>query len=349
MREYVKSGGGQMYFGSVRFFKDLIVIGIATILAVSIGLAVFFGVKYGSLKKEVEENSAVPVINNVGEQTPDTEKSLEEFYNDMTEQGYSDDEILSMIEEKSPEAFDKYVANVRMIRNAPAYTKAFPDLYVEAPKKNGISDKTIYLTFDDGPCENTWNILSILDKYNIKATFFMCKADTEEEIAVMKKCVEKGHTIGIHSVSHDYEKIYTDVDSFLADMQETSDNIYNATGVKPNIIRFAGGSVNSYNKNISKELCEEVTRRGYVYFDWNVSGQDASQNATWTSVYNNILNGVGNRNNAIVLLHNKNVSVYVTEDIIIALKNRGYSFDRLTNETTPSQFVLPTDEELSEQ
>lgn len=350
MRKYVKSGGGSMYFGSVRFFKDLIIVCIATIIAVSIGLAVFFGVKYASLKNDYEENVAKPVINNIAEEEKEEEvkKSLDEIYDEMKKQGYSDDEILEFIEKENPKSFDKYVSALKAVRNAPAYTKLFPDLYVDAPKKNGISDKTIYLTFDDGPAENTWSILSILRKHNVKATFFMCAVETEQDIAIVKQCIAEGHTVGIHSASHDYETIYKDVDSFLLDMKNTSDGIYKATGVKPDIMRFAGGSVNAYNEKISKELCEEVERRGYTYFDWNVSGQDASNNATWTSVYNNILNGVGERNNAIVLLHNRDVSVYVTEDIIIALKNRGYSFDKLTNETTPSQFTIPPEEQLSD-
>ena len=353
MRKYVKSGGGSMYFGSVRFFKDLIIISIATIIAVSIGLAIFFGIKYSSLKKDYEENMTKPVINNIAEEQvpeeqPEEDKSLEEIYDEMEKGGFSDDEILEYIEKKNPSSFDKYVSALKAARNAPSYTKLFPDLYVGAPKKNEISDKTVYLTFDDGPAENTWSILSILRKHNVKATFFMCAVETEQDIAIVKQCIADGHTVGIHSASHDYETIYKDVDSFLLDMKKTSDGIYNATGVKPDIMRFAGGSVNEYNKDISKELCAEVERRGYTYFDWNVSGQDASLNATWTSVYNNILNGVGERNNAIVLLHNRDVSVYVTEDIIIALKNRGYSFDKLTNETTPSQFTIPQAEQLSD-
>ena len=51
--------------------------------------------------------------------------------------------------------------------------------------------------------------------------------------------------------------------------------IYEATGVKPQIFRFPGGSVSSYNVGIHQQLIAEMTRRGFVYFDWNVANGDA--------------------------------------------------------------------------
>jgi len=126
-------------------------------------------------------------------------------------------------------------------------------------------------------------------------------------------------------------------------MNDTYTNIYEATGVEPDIIRFPGGSINSYNSLIYKQLIAEVTRRGFVYYDWNASGEDAAENVTWTSIYNSVLNGISENasGRAIVLLHDsagKEMTVKTVEDIIIALTNSGYTFAPLDNSVKPITF-----------
>lgn len=76
-------------------------------------------------------------------------------------------------------------------------------------------EKTVYLTFDDGPSKNTRQILDLLDKYDIKATFFVCGTQDEELMPLYKEIIEKGHTLGMHSYSHDYDEIYASTESFL--------------------------------------------------------------------------------------------------------------------------------------
>lgn len=339
-----------MYWGSVKFFKDLIIISVITVLTLSVGFAIFFGVKYFRLRDiiAVTTSSNPPADKSNEEEHAEKTESISELYDRFKSSGMTDTEILDYIKTQNPEAFDGYIAELEEYKNSPEYAKKYPELYVAPAAETSIKDNTIYLTFDDGPTENTLSILSILDKYDIKATFFMSGSETPEGMAIMKEVADRGHTIGIHSISHDYTVIYDSPDAFLTDMQNTSDNIYEATGVKPDILRFAGGSVNDYNKDFSAELIKEVERRGYAYFDWNVSAQDASKNATWTTAYNNVTKGVDGRNNAIVLLHNNKVSLLVTEDIILALKAKGYEFDRLTAETTPTHFVIPVNEDITE-
>ena len=111
-------------------------------------------------------------------------------------------------------------------------------MYVTAPEEFISNDNVIYLTFDDGPSRNTIDILNILDKYNIKATFFVTGNESEQGIAVLKEIVKRGHTIGVHSYSHDYKKIYSNVDAFLDDFYKAFDYVYKNTGVKPTIFRF---------------------------------------------------------------------------------------------------------------
>lgn len=120
------------------------------------------------------------------------------------------------------------------------YQKKYDNLYVQNDfEYKEAEDSICYLTFDDGPStENTEKILDILKKYNIKATFFVIYKDTEKEKAMYKRIVEEGHTIGVHTASHDYEKIYSSVDAYMKDFNKIASHIEEITGEKPNVIKL---------------------------------------------------------------------------------------------------------------
>ncbi len=344
-----------MYFGSVKFFKHLILTVVFGWMAIATGLAIFFGIRLAIVSHD-KANSADENIQAVSEDVltiPDN-TSLEQIYLVLASKGYSTEDILEFLKDNdsnSTNAFiEKYKSTDAMAENKPdtlpSYASLYPDLYAEEPEEFVVSDKTIYLTFDDGPSENTLDVLSILDKYDIKATFFMSGSETEQGMEIMKKVADSGHMIGVHSYCHDYDTIYKDVESYLDDFNNTYNIIYNATGVKPQIFRFPGGSINSYNRLVYRQLTSEMTRRGFVYYDWNVSAEDASSRATWTSIYNNVLNGIEKNSNkrAIVLMHDsagKHTTVNTLEDIIIELKNQGYEFAPLDNTVKPVTFIVP--------
>ncbi|MCH5193909.1 MAG: polysaccharide deacetylase [Oscillospiraceae bacterium] len=293
--------------------------------------------------------------------------SIEDLYLRMTALGYSPEDIMSLIENYDESSFRSYVmryassdpsfiisgetgddvtaeASAPVVDSSAAYTKLYPDLYVENPATEFADDDgTIYLTFDDGPSSNTWDILYILKRYDIKATFFFCGGYDSETQELMKAVADAGHTVGIHSISHDYEKIYESVESYLADFYDTYQCVYEATGVKPRYFRFPGGSINNYDRFVYMQIIAEMTRRGFVYFDWNVSGEDAVHGATWSSIYENILTGIKNNTSdrAIVLLHDaadKTNTVYVLEDIIDKLLDDGYHFGQIDDTVRPITF-----------
>lgn len=224
------------------------------------------------------------------------------------------------------------------------YQKDYEDLYVENDysfKERG--DKVCYLTFDDGPStENTEKILKVLDDYDIKATFFVINHRDEENDELYQKIVKKGHTIGIHSYSHNYEKIYQSVGEWLSDFSQMSDKIEQLTGVKPEIFRFPGGSVNTYNTKIYVPLAAEMLRRGYTYYDWNVSSGDASYVILpKEDIVQNVLNGVFDSGESIILMHDSNEKTTTVEalpEIIEALLERGYVFEKLDNDVKPITF-----------
>ncbi len=202
-------------------------------------------------------------------------------------------------------------------------------------KKKNIG--TIYLTFDDGPSNNTSKILDILKQEDIKATFFLVNFNSSYNPAV-KRIYDEGHSIGIHSYTHNYKLIYSSVSAYFDDLNKMNDKIKTITGSDTKLLRFPGGSSNtisSFNKGIMTTLVKEVTNAGYHYFDWNVDSSDAWSARNSNDVYNNVINNLKKGTN-IVLMHDlssNEKTVNVLEKIIKDAKEKGYTFANITMNT----------------
>ena len=196
----------------------------------------------------------------------------------------------------------------------------------------------IYLTFDDGPSSTTSKILDILKKENVKATFFVVNFNSGYE-QVIKRIVNEGHTIALHSYTHNYKLIYSSENAYYDDLLKLREKVKDVTGVESNIIRFPGGSSNTvsmFNKGIMSILTKSVKEKGYNYFDWNVDSRDAGGARNSTEVYNNVMKNLNKNRNNIVLMHdshNNNKTVDALERIIIDAKNNGYRFSNITMNT----------------
>ena len=203
-------------------------------------------------------------------------------------------------------------------------------------------DRTIYLTFDDGPGEHTERLLNILDKYGVKATFFVVNHDNYNYL--LRRIADSGHSIGIHSYTHSYATVYSSVDAFYNDLNAERQVIMDNAGVIPTIIRFPGGSSNTISKKycigIMNSLITLITNDGYQYFDWNVSSGDAGSGATTDSVLDNVINGIATHRNSIVLQHDtKGFSVDAVETIIQWGLANGYEFAALTHDSFTSHHM----------
>ena len=187
--------------------------------------------------------------------------------------------------------------------------------------------KVIYLTFDDGPGKYTAQLLDVLAKYDVKATFFVVNSGYS---GTMQRIVREGHSIGIHSATHDYITIYASEDAYFADLEKMQGIIESNTGVRTWLMRFPGGSsntVSSFNEGIMTRLTAAVEERGYRYFDWNVSSGDAGETKSTNQVYKNVISGVQKRDVSIVLQHDsKSYSVAAVEKIIQWGLENGYTF-----------------------
>lgn len=204
--------------------------------------------------------------------------------------------------------------------------------------------KIAYLTFDDGPSENTEAILDILDQYGVKATFFVISKKNMD--GKYRMIVERGHTIALHAYSHTYSRIYKSESAYFEDLQKISDKVYNLTGVRSCIIRFPGGSSNTvhrkYCKGLMKKLKVSVGEKGYIYHDWNVDSGDASGiNVEAEILINNIKKNSKNKDIIDILMHDTGSSKLTTVEalpaIIEFLLSEGYTILPITDSTPPIQ------------
>lgn len=198
--------------------------------------------------------------------------------------------------------------------------------------------KTMYLTFDDGPsAENTGAVLDVLKERGIRATFFVVGENVEKHPEIARRIVAEGHTIGIHCYRHDYKEIYASADSYLADFEKAYEIVYETTGVKVKLFRFPGGSVNSHNQRVYKEIIQRMTERGFVYFDWNASLEDAVTHADAQTLIENAKESALGRKKVVMLGHDIIYSTAVClNDLIDAFPE--YQMEPITPDTAPIQF-----------
>ncbi len=228
-----------------------------------------------------------------------------------------------------------------------SYQSLYPDLYAPVVKPiQPSSEKTVYLTFDDGPSDLTIPLLDVLDQYHVKATFFLMGHTDTADLKAMKEIANRGHSIGVHTYTHRYREIYASPSAYLYDFNRMHELIKQVTGIDTQIYRYAGGSVNSYNRDTARAITQEMNRRGYVYFDWNVSGEDAAPGATAASIYRDTMNGIRRHRQSVVLLHNsssKRDTLTLTPKIIETLQKEGYQFKTLdaSLDSSPYRFPLP--------
>ena len=196
----------------------------------------------------------------------------------------------------------------------------------------------IYLTFDDGPSGTTSKVLDILKSENIKATFFVVNFSSGYE-PVIKRIANEGHTIALHSYTHNYKLIYSSKNAYFDDLNKLKNKVKSVTGVDSYILRFPGGSSNTisnFNKGIMTLLTKKVKEQGYHYFDWNVDSRDAGGAKNSDAVYNNVMKNLNPNRNNVVLMHdfaNNNKTVEALERIIKDAKNKGYKFSNITYNT----------------
>ena len=242
--------------------------------------------------------------NNISEQ--DNEEIIEE---EQTEQQVPE----TKIEIRLPEFTDKGRENIK-------------NIYIS-------NEKTAYLTFDDGPSSNiTPQILSTLDQYNIKATFFLLGQNVERYPELVKEEYEKGHYVANHGYTHIYEKIYSSPQVVLDEYMQTEQAIRNALDIQEyssHLFRFPGGSAGTKYKNIKSQAKTLLADNNIAYMDWNALTNDSVGKPTEESIIKNLVDTVGNKNSVVILMHDaatKQLTADTLPQAIEYLQEQGYSF-----------------------
>ena len=198
----------------------------------------------------------------------------------------------------------------------------------------------IYLTFDDGPGAYTNQILDILKKYDIKATFFVTNGGSDDDIL---REYNEGHTVGLHTATHNYD-IYKSVDTYFEDLNKVQDRVTRITGTRAKYIRFPGGSSNTISrsrcKGIMTVLTGKVKEEGYRYYDWNSLVEDAGactsrkvtdKNACVLKYFKDTISY--NKINVVLLHDIKSYTANSLENMILYAKNQGYIFKAIDDNT----------------
>lgn len=202
----------------------------------------------------------------------------------------------------------------------------------------------VYLTFDDGPSENTDAILDAMKQYNVCATFFCLAKEGEENAARYRRIVEEGHTLAMHSYSHAYRVIYADLEAFKEDISGISDFLLEKTGVRPQFYRFPGGSSNHVSQVSMKKCIQYINKKGLTYFDWNAQNDDATgQEYTASQLVEHAMKSVSRAGeNVVLLMHDEKTKTATAKSIprlIRELREAGYDILPITEKTPLVQHV----------
>ena len=183
----------------------------------------------------------------------------------------------------------------------------------------------VALTFDDGPNEPyTLQILDILDKHNIKATFFMIGKNVEKFPETARRVAEAGHVIGNHTYNHRGPLLNTSLRA-TGEIKRAEEAIKKVTSLPLYLFRPPYGATNRW-------VLRQAERLGYVICQWSVNAGDWRR-ANPGKIKKKVISEV--EGGAIILMHdgrnlaaghNRTSTVAALPEIILSLQDKGYNF-----------------------
>lgn len=202
--------------------------------------------------------------------------------------------------------------------------------------------KVAYLTFDDGPSMLSSRYLDILKEENVNATFFVIGQQICDEMEdVVKRAIDEGNEIGIHTYCHEACNIYGGADSCYRDVMKTKGVLEDKFGYKPKLYRFPWGSANNYIASYRDDIILRLKKEGLEYQDWNVSAEDSVGSPTVESILSNIRKDYKKYDEPVILMHDSGCNdktLSSLREVIKELKKSGYSFATLSKRSKPCHF-----------
>ncbi|OIK16418.1 hypothetical protein BIV60_05245 [Bacillus sp. MUM 116] len=198
------------------------------------------------------------------------------------------------------------------------------------------SKKTIYLTFDDGPESFSEDILSLLEKYNYKATFFMLDGNIKRYPDAVKKMVKLGDSIGIHGVTHNVKLFYASEKSVMGEINQTQETLKTITGTDTFLVRTPFGS---YPYLTEKER-KAVSDGGYMLWDWNIDSQDwyYRDERFVKNVIQQLEQKSKQKGPIIILMHEKRETLKYLPKLLDYLNKHGYESEALSSQMASVHF-----------
>ena len=252
----------------------------------------------------------------------------------INEQLKNDIDTFNKIKEDNQSKLEHLSVMYKEVEDVDVSLKEVKESYFKLAKeaderaRNGADFKVCYLTFDDGPYSKTTSLfLDVLKEKNVLGTFFVLKKDNLDDL--YRRIRDEGHTLANHTASHKISNgIYRSEETFIDDIKENDDFIYNLLGVKMDVMRFPGGSPQATYSGLNKSsLVNKLVDMGYGYIDWTLTTGDGEANLSPDEFLHNVVDKSSKYSVMTVLMHDysKNTALCLG-DMIDILREQGYIF-----------------------
>lgn len=207
---------------------------------------------------------------------------------------------------------------------------------VSKQNKADQRENAIFLTFDDGPSNSTNQLVDILDEYQMKATFFMTGKNITEYPNPVKLARDSGFGLGLHSVTHNVNKVYNSPLTPVEEMTENQKILEDVAGVHSNMIRLPYGSI----PYLTEEMRYLLDKNNFHIWDWNVDSRDwdLKDERYVQLTIQEIQQMEQARETPIILLHDKPETIKHLPKLLSYIKKRDYKSKVLTNDMAPVTF-----------
>ncbi len=313
----------------VQRLKKCIVLMLMLTITVPIGLCLFLFIRVHSLNKTLD--MLLLQVESLTGAVDEQQQRMEELISEL--QAYASESA----------AVNKWSGTGYEQLNSDGAELSDPDQL----QQSGTSEQTlhkVYLTFDDGPSIYTQDILEILDRYDVKATFFVVGKESDAEKEALTMIVEGGHTLGMHSFSHKYAEIYQSVEDFANDFVKLQSYLYEVTGVESMVYRFPGGSSNTVSDIDMWEFANYLESQNVQFYDWNISSGDAAKTLlSVDTLVRNCTSGIEENETSIILMHDSADKSTTVEALPIIIEKILAMEDTvilpITEDTVPVQHI----------
>jgi peptidoglycan/xylan/chitin deacetylase (PgdA/CDA1 family) len=185
--------------------------------------------------------------------------------------------------------------------------------------------RLLALTYDDGPNDPyTGQLLDVLDRHQVKATFFLIGRFVQERPDIARAMVDAGHAIGNHTWDHP-NLVFSSSAQVRRQLEQTQKAIFDATGIQPKLFRPPFGGRRPAALRVSRSLGLQPVMWNVSCHDWTAESADEIVSRAERQIHG------GN----VILLHDgefhrigvdRSHSVEATDRILQRYKTGGYAF-----------------------